>query len=91
MILPSTSFLFLTLLAQASPTGPYETQFAENLGKLTDESSKVRAGAAEALGFLRAYRAEAALVRCLEDVDRDVRRQAVMALACAAVVRVWSR
>jgi len=81
MILPSTSFLFLTLLAQASPTGPYETQFAENLGKLTDESSKVRAGAAEALGFLRAYRAEAALVRCLEDVDRDVRRQAVMALA----------
>ena len=40
----------------------------------------VRAGAAESLGFLRAYAAESPLIERLADESADVRRQVAMAL-----------
>ncbi len=54
---------------------------AENVAKLQSDSAAVRAGAAESLGFLRAYRAEQELVTALEDDAAEVRRQVAMALA----------
>jgi HEAT repeat protein len=42
--------------------------------------AKPRAQAAELLGFLRAYRAEPALISALRDESEDVRLQAAMAL-----------
>ena len=80
-MLSITSVILLTLSAQTLPTGPYQNQVADNLAKLANESPTVRAGAAEALGFLRAYSAEAALIACLQDPDKRARREAVMALA----------
>ncbi len=73
--------ILLTLTAQTQPTGPYRNQVADNLAKLADESSAVRAGAAEALGFLRAYSAETALIARLQDSDKHARRESAMALA----------
>lgn len=67
--------------AGAPSSGPYETQVAEKVAKLRADSPRVRAGAAESLGFLRAYSAEAALVKHLDDQSPEVRRQAAMALA----------
>lgn len=61
-------------------SGPYDAQVAESVAKLRAGSPAVRAGAAEALGFLRAYSAEAALVERLADRSPDVRRQAALAL-----------
>jgi len=66
--------------AQQGP-GPYNAQLGENLYKLGAESPTARAGAAEALGFLRAYMAEAALINRLDDPSPEVRRQVAMALA----------
>jgi len=63
------------------PAGPYDAQVAENVGKLRDDSPVVRAAAAEALGFLRAYSAEEALLGQLDDGSAEVRRQVAMALA----------
>ena len=62
-------------------SGPYQRQVAENVNKLRGETATTRAGAAEALGFLRAYSAEAALIARLSDESFEVRRQAAMALA----------
>ncbi|MCY2989722.1 MAG: HEAT repeat domain-containing protein [Planctomycetota bacterium] len=61
--------------------GPYDRQVAEHLHKLAADASPVRARAAEALGFLRVYAAEPALLARLEDPAVEVRRQATMALA----------
>ena len=64
-----------------SEHGPYQRQLAEQLSRLGSEKTSVRAGAAEALGFLRAYSAESALIDRLADKSADVRRQVAMALA----------
>ena len=96
----ATTFLLLAggpLLLLAAETaviaqrisGPYDLQVADNVNKLSAPSVKVRAGAACALGFLRAYSAEAALIRRLDDESFEVRRQAAMALAwCGGRVAV---
>jgi len=62
--------------------GPYGRQVREQLVRLEGESPAARARAAESLGFLRAYAAEAALAERLRD-DRspEVRRNAALALA----------
>ncbi len=64
-----------------SPCGPYERQIAEHISRFQSDASAVRAAAAEALGFLRAYAAEEALIERLGDESVDVRRQAALALA----------
>ncbi len=64
-----------------STRGPYEQQVAEQETKLKSSQARVRAGAAEALGFLRAYDTERALIDLLSDRSTEVRRQATMALA----------
>jgi len=73
--------ILLTLTAQTQPASPYRNQVTDNLAKLADESPTIRAGAAEALGYLRAYTAEAALISCLQDPDKHARREVAMALA----------
>ena len=74
-----------TLLARSAlaslPSGPYDRQVADGLAKLESDSPATRAGAAEALGFLRAYAAQQALVERLGDRSVEVRRQVAMALA----------
>lgn len=67
--------------AESFPPGPYDRQVAEHVARLGAEQAKVRAGAAEALGFLRAYEAEPALLERLIDPSAEVRRQVAMALA----------
>ena len=61
--------------------GPYDAQVREKLANLRADSPRIRAGAAESLGFLRAGAAEPALIQRLEDSSVEVRRQAAMALA----------
>jgi len=65
----------------AEVQGPFHRQVAEHVAMLRAESADQRAWAAEALGFLRAYRAEEPLIERLGDASVDVRRQAAMALA----------
>ncbi|NQT12592.1 MAG: HEAT repeat domain-containing protein, partial [Planctomycetes bacterium] len=60
--------------------GPFDRQVADHLARLSSDSPKERAGAAEALGYLRAYAAEGALVGRLDDDSPLVRREAAMAL-----------
>ncbi len=79
-IIALTSFVGV-VRAENAPPGPYDRQVAENVTKLDATSPIVRAGAAEALGFLRAYSVEQPLVGRLDDSSADVRRQAAMALA----------
>lgn len=67
--------------AGAPTAGPYNRQVAEKTALLAARAPAIRARAAEALGFLRAYQAEDALIRALDDPAADVRRQAAMALA----------
>jgi HEAT repeat protein len=62
-------------------TNPYDRQVAEQICQLQSPSSDVRAGAAEALGYLRAYTAANDLVKVLRDESAQVRREAAMALA----------
>jgi HEAT repeat protein len=78
-----TCFVVLNLFAfsEAGTASPFDQQVGENLAKLKNDSAVVRAGAVEALGFLRAYRAEPQLIRALGDDSSEVRRQAAMALA----------
>ena len=64
----------------AVAAGPYDQQVDEHLAGLGAEWPATRARAAEALGFLRAYRAEPELIARLGDPAADVRRQAAMAL-----------
>jgi len=59
---------------------PYRAQVADHTSRLDAERPDVRAGAAEALGFLRAYSAESPLIGRLHDPAPAVRRQAAMAL-----------
>lgn len=60
---------------------PYDRQVAEQIEALESSSENIRAGAAEALGFLRAYKAAEALAKLLDDESAMVRRQGVMSLA----------
>ena len=60
---------------------PYASQVAEQVKRLHSESARRRAGAAEALGFLRAIGAQEVLTARLRDASPLVRREAVMALA----------
>ncbi|MEO2009440.1 MAG: HEAT repeat domain-containing protein [Pirellulaceae bacterium] len=69
------------LLATVQSQHPYLVMVDQQIAKLESESPQVRAGAAEALGFLRAYQAEKYLLDGLYDPSSLVRRQAVMALA----------
>jgi HEAT repeat protein len=61
--------------------GPVGQQVLENLAKLNAPTPAVPARAAEALGFLRAYAAETALIRTLQTGLAEVRLQSAMALA----------
>jgi HEAT repeat protein len=69
------------VFAGADGHNPYEQQVAENLAKLDSDQPLLRKAGAEALGFLRAYRAETALIARLRDPDAEVRREAALALA----------
>jgi len=60
---------------------PYTHQAREKAEELRSDAPAVRARAAEALGYLRYYPAEAALVAALSDPDARVRRNAALALA----------
>ena len=73
----------LALAAQAgrAATNPYERQLDRHLAVLRSGAAPLRARAAEALGFLRAYRAQPALVERLRDDAPAVRRNAALALA----------
>ena len=65
---------------ESTPANPYDRQVAEQIAKFTDPSAHVRQRAAEALGLLRAYKAEAALLARLSDAAAEVRRQAALSL-----------
>jgi len=69
------------VMASDAETGPYDRQVAENLARLASDSPPMRASGVEALGFLRAYEAEADLIAALADPQPETRRQAAMALA----------
>jgi len=57
-------------LAAGFRAGPYDLQVAEQVAKLQSQSDKARAGAAEALGYLRAYAAADALAEApLDNAD----------------------
>ncbi len=73
-------FAMLLIGMPAAGGNPYQQQIAEQIARLAEDSPNTRAGAAEALGFLRAHDAEGELVRCLQDSDERVRLQAAMAL-----------
>lgn len=60
--------------------GPYAQQVREHRAALADSKFQVRARAAEALGLLRAYEAEASLIERLGDPAAEVRTQAALAL-----------
>ncbi len=60
---------------------PYGRQVAEQIDRLASASGNVRAAAAEALGFLRAYQAADPLQKTLADESPHVRREAAMSLA----------
>ncbi len=64
----------------AGLAGPYAQQVRQHLTALLDSKSQVRARAAEALGLLRAYEAEEALIERLGDPSAEVRTQAALAL-----------
>ncbi len=60
---------------------PFDLQVAEQIEKLDSPSTNIRAGAAEALAYLRAYTAADVLVAALDDPQPRVRREAVISLA----------
>jgi len=59
---------------------PYDMQIDEQVDLLWDQDASVRSGAAESLGYLRAYKATDALERALKDLSAKVRRDAAMSL-----------
>jgi len=59
---------------------PYRWQVAEQLEKLKSDVSAVRAAAAEALGYLRAFGAADELADSLRDESAQVRREAAISL-----------
>jgi len=68
-------------LAAPSPgTNSYARQVDQRIEALGSQSAPVAAGAAEALGFLRAYGAADALAQAATHKEPTVRREAVMAL-----------
>ena len=67
--------------AAAPGKNPYDGQIADRIASLRADSSKVRSGAAEALGYLRASSAADALAQALGDASPLVRREAAAALA----------
>lgn len=77
---PQTVRAEFAFLAPDFKMNPYDMQVAEQVAKMRSSSVDVRAGAAESLGFLRAYSAADALERALDDKSEKVRRQAAMAL-----------
>ncbi|MBL7134201.1 MAG: HEAT repeat domain-containing protein, partial [Phycisphaerae bacterium] len=73
------------LLARVAPgdvpaAGPYARQVAEQTAALKSSSPHVRGGAAESLGYLRAWAAAGALADALADPSPVVRREAAMSL-----------
>ncbi len=72
--------------ANVAPAGlncqinPYQRQVNEQIEKLKSPSETQRAGAAEALGYLRAYDAADAISQALTDPSSLVRREAAMSL-----------
>ena len=64
----------------AIASNPYDRQIAEQIAKLKADSPSVRSAAAEAIGYLRAFSAEDALVSAAGDKEATVRREAVMSL-----------
>lgn len=81
LILLGTGFCSAFAASPSSAVNPYARQVAEKIAALEDSSAMARARAAESLGFLRAYDAEAALIERLDDESPSVRRAAAMALA----------
>jgi len=67
-------------LRWAATENPFDRQVAEQVERLNSPSADVRAGAAEALAYLRAYAAADALAEAAGDRQATVRREAVMAL-----------
>ena len=67
--------------AAGSEVNPFDRQVADQLRKLESASVNVRGGAAEALGYLRAYSVSDALVKALGDEAASVRREAALSLA----------
>ena len=70
-----------SLRSSAYSNNPFDGQVAEQINALQSDASAKRAGAAEALGFMRAYESADALVAVLGDRDPNVRREAALALA----------
>lgn len=68
-------------LADDFRMNPYDRQIAEQLARLESPDDKVHAGAAESLGFMRAYTAGSALAQTLTHDTVAARRQAALALA----------
>lgn len=60
---------------------PYDWQVSQQQALLQSPSAQVRTGAAEALGFMRAYATAPALAQALKDKAPEVRREAAMSLA----------
>ncbi|MCP4787529.1 MAG: hypothetical protein GY878_28705 [Fuerstiella sp.] len=63
------------------PLTPYASQIAVQVQRLQSDSAQQRAGAAEALGFLRTTEGQTVLIDRLRDSSPLVRREAAMALA----------
>jgi hypothetical protein len=83
LFLPPARFAFVSLVAvvATSPVafaepvlGPFDQQVAEHVAGLRSDLPSERAWAAEALGFLRVYSVEDALVERLGDESVEVRR-----------------
>jgi len=86
LFFPWLMLITVGVAVRSAPAGdisanPYDDQVTEKLADLRSASSTARAGAAESLGFLRAYVAERALIELLDDLSPQVRREAAMALA----------
>jgi HEAT repeat protein len=78
LAMPASAGSYVTVGFDACP---HDYQVRSLVAELGSAEAKVRAGAAEALGFLRAYGAGGALARALGDDDAEVRRNAALSLA----------
>ena len=80
VVLLAASLALAAAAEQPAPANPYDRQIAEHVALLNAPAPRVRQRAVEALGFLRAYDAEAALRARLGDASVEVRRQAALSL-----------